>query len=112
MYLVVTARKGISSYQLAKELGITQKSSWFMGMLLFVYWECCCYLGNGNAFVVCVLGMLFLFVFWECCYDLGSGNAAVVCVLRHSKHTNNNIFPNTQNSIPNAQKTTESPLPK
>jgi hypothetical protein len=31
MYLVVTARKGISSYQLAKELGITQKSSWFMG---------------------------------------------------------------------------------
>jgi hypothetical protein len=31
MYLVVTARKGISSYQLVKELGITQKSSWFMG---------------------------------------------------------------------------------
>lgn len=31
MYLIVTARKGISSYQLAKELGITQKSSWFMG---------------------------------------------------------------------------------
>ena len=31
MYLVVTSRKGISSYQLAKELGITQKSAWFMG---------------------------------------------------------------------------------
>ena len=31
MYLVVTARKGIASYQLTKELGITQKSSWFMG---------------------------------------------------------------------------------
>lgn len=31
MYLIVTARKGISSYQLAKELGITQKSAWFMG---------------------------------------------------------------------------------
>ena len=30
MYLVVTARKGISSVQLAKEIGITQKSAWFM----------------------------------------------------------------------------------
>lgn len=30
MYLLVTARKGISSVQLAKEIGITQKSAWFM----------------------------------------------------------------------------------
>lgn len=30
IYLVVTARKGISSVQLAKEIGITQKSAWFM----------------------------------------------------------------------------------
>jgi transposase-like protein len=30
MYLVVTARKGISSMQLAKEIGITQKSAWFL----------------------------------------------------------------------------------
>jgi transposase-like protein len=30
MYLVVTARKGISSMQLAKEIGITQKSAWFV----------------------------------------------------------------------------------
>lgn len=30
MYLVVTARKGISSLQLAKEIGVTQKSAWFM----------------------------------------------------------------------------------
>jgi transposase-like protein len=30
MYLIVTARKGISSVQLAKELGITQRSSWFL----------------------------------------------------------------------------------
>jgi transposase-like protein len=30
MYLMVTARKGISSLQLSKELGITQKSAWFM----------------------------------------------------------------------------------
>ena len=29
MYLLVTARKGISSMQLAKEIGITQKSAWF-----------------------------------------------------------------------------------
>ena len=30
MYLMMTARKGISSMQLAKEIGITQKSAWFM----------------------------------------------------------------------------------
>ena len=30
MYLVVTARKGISSMQLSKEIGVTQKTAWFM----------------------------------------------------------------------------------
>src|SRR6266852_4641146 len=30
MYLLVTARKGISSMQLAKEIGITQKTAWFI----------------------------------------------------------------------------------
>jgi transposase-like protein len=30
MYLMVTARKGISSMQISKELSITQKSAWFM----------------------------------------------------------------------------------
>jgi len=30
IYQVVTARKGISSMQLSKEIGITQKSAWFM----------------------------------------------------------------------------------
>ena len=30
IYLLQTARKGISSLQLSKEIGITQKSSWFM----------------------------------------------------------------------------------
>ena len=30
MYLMQTSRKGISSLQLSKELGITQKSAWFM----------------------------------------------------------------------------------
>ncbi len=29
-YLVLTARKGVSSLQLAKEIGITQKSAWFL----------------------------------------------------------------------------------
>ncbi|MDE0472876.1 MAG: IS1595 family transposase [Ekhidna sp.] len=29
-YLVITSRKGISSLQLSKELGITQKSAWFV----------------------------------------------------------------------------------
>jgi len=32
MYLMTVSRKGISSIQLAKELGITQKSSWHMAM--------------------------------------------------------------------------------
>jgi transposase-like protein len=30
MYLLVTARKGISSMQLAKEIGVQQRSAWFM----------------------------------------------------------------------------------
>lgn len=30
MYLLVTARKGISSLQLSKQIGITQKSAWFL----------------------------------------------------------------------------------
>lgn len=30
MYLLVTSRKGISSLQLSKETGITQKSAWFV----------------------------------------------------------------------------------
>jgi hypothetical protein len=30
MYLLVTSRKGISSLQLSKEIGITQKTAWFV----------------------------------------------------------------------------------
>ena len=30
MYLVVTARKGVSSLQLSKKIGVTQKTAWFM----------------------------------------------------------------------------------
>ena len=30
IYLIVTSRKGISSLQLSKELGVTQKTAWFM----------------------------------------------------------------------------------
>jgi transposase-like protein len=38
MYLLVTARKGISSLQLSKQIGITQKSAWFV---LHRLWEAC-----------------------------------------------------------------------
>jgi len=31
MYLFVTDRKGLSSLQLSKEIGVTQKSAWYMG---------------------------------------------------------------------------------
>lgn len=30
MYLLVTSRKGISSMQLSKEIGVTQKTAWFI----------------------------------------------------------------------------------
>jgi hypothetical protein len=30
IYLFVTSQKGVSSLQLSKEIGITQKSAWFM----------------------------------------------------------------------------------
>jgi transposase-like protein len=30
MYLLVTSRKGVSSLQLSKELGVTQKTAWFL----------------------------------------------------------------------------------
>ena len=36
MYLLVTARKGISSLQLAKQIGVTQKSAWFMLQRLLI----------------------------------------------------------------------------
>jgi transposase-like protein len=30
MYLLVTSRKGVSSLQMSKEIGVTQKTAWFM----------------------------------------------------------------------------------
>lgn len=42
IYLLVTARKGISSLQLSKEIGVTQKTAWFMLARLR---KAC---GNGN----------------------------------------------------------------
>jgi transposase-like protein len=42
IYLLVTARKGVSSLQLSKEIGVTQKTAWFM---LARFRKAC---GNGN----------------------------------------------------------------
>ncbi len=38
MYMLTTARKGISSVQMAKELGITQKSAWFLAQRIRECW--------------------------------------------------------------------------
>jgi hypothetical protein len=43
IYLLVTAQKGISSLQLSKEIGVTQKTAWFMLARLR---KAC---GNGNG---------------------------------------------------------------
>ena len=44
MYMLTTARKGISSVQMAKELGVTQKTAWFLSQRIRE-----CFTGNdGN----------------------------------------------------------------
>lgn len=37
-YILTTARKGISSVQMAKELGVTQKSAWFLAQRIRECW--------------------------------------------------------------------------
>ena len=49
MYLTVTARKGISSLQLSKQIGVTQKTAWFMLQRLR---EAC---GNDNDLLTGVI---------------------------------------------------------
>lgn len=45
MYMLTTARKGISSVQMAKELGVTQKTAWFLSQRIRE-----CWMGNeGNT---------------------------------------------------------------
>lgn len=48
MYLLVTARKGIRSLELSKEIGITQKSAWFVLQRLR---EAC---GNDPTMLACI----------------------------------------------------------
>lgn len=38
MYMMTTARKGISSVQMAKELGVTQKTAWFLAQRIRECW--------------------------------------------------------------------------
>lgn len=44
IYMMTTARKGIPSTQMARELGITQKSAWFLAQRIRETW-----LGNGSG---------------------------------------------------------------
>jgi transposase-like protein len=44
IYMMTTARKGIPSTQMARELGITQKSAWFLAQRIRETW-----LGNGDT---------------------------------------------------------------
>ena len=39
MYMMVSSKKGVSSIQLAKHLGITQKSAWFLGHRIRKVWD-------------------------------------------------------------------------
>ena len=43
MYMLTTARKGISSVQMAKELGVTQKTAWFLSQRIRE-----CWMGNDS----------------------------------------------------------------
>lgn len=43
MYMMTTARKGISSVQMAKELGVTQKTAWFLAQRIRETW-----MSNGD----------------------------------------------------------------
>jgi hypothetical protein len=38
IYMMTTARKGIPSTQMARELGITQKSAWFLAKRIRETW--------------------------------------------------------------------------
>ena len=38
IYMLTTARKGISSIQMAKELGVTQKTAWFLAQRIRETW--------------------------------------------------------------------------
>jgi hypothetical protein len=49
-------------------------------LLLFGYWDYYRHLGGGDVVIICILGMLLLFVHWECCCYLCIWND-VVCVL-------------------------------
>ena len=39
MYMMTTARKGVSSVQMAKELGVTQKTAWFLAQRIRETWN-------------------------------------------------------------------------
>ncbi len=49
MYMMTTARKGIPSTQMAKELGITQKSAWFLAQRIRQGFMAKTAGGNGNG---------------------------------------------------------------
>jgi hypothetical protein len=74
----VTARKGISSYQLAKELGIPQKSSWFMGHRIR---KAC---KNNDA----ILSLITLYSFIYCCFIGAKRDIGISMVINHGLNIN------------------------
>ncbi len=48
IYMMTTARKGIPSTQVARELGITQKSAWFLAQRIRETWMNSKYTHKGN----------------------------------------------------------------
>ena len=57
MWLIVNCKNGISSYEVARDLGITQKSAWFMDhrIRFALYFVGCCWASLGLFTRGCII---------------------------------------------------------